>query len=241
MEEDFKVFDFHRIFLGDLPPSFLLEIVFRTIVMYTYTTMLLRILGKRGMGQLSVLEVAIIISFGSAVGDPMVGAEMPILHGMVAITVVAIFQVTLERLINRNKKIESIMEGDPNLIVDDGLIRWECLDTDNLSKEDLFRSLRGKDVEHLGQIRKAFFETSGQVSVLFHSPRHIKPGLSVIPENEIDPEDILKKSMRAEKGGNYCCMDCGNLKSFRKRELIPVCEICSGERWLKAVSYGLKK
>ena len=91
----FKPFDFHRIFLGDAPTLFLLEIVFRTFIMYCYTVLLLRILGKRGMGQLSMLELAIIISFGSAVGDPMVGAEVPIVYGVVAITFVTIFQISL--------------------------------------------------------------------------------------------------------------------------------------------------
>src|SRR5215207_7709864 len=105
MVQTCKPFDFHRIFLGDAPALFLLEIVFRTLIMYTYTVILLRILGKRGMGQLSMLELAIIIAFGSAVGDPMVGAEMPILHGMTAITAVTIFQIGLERLINMNKKV----------------------------------------------------------------------------------------------------------------------------------------
>jgi len=72
LDSTFKVFDFHRIFVGDTPPLFLLEIVFRTLIMYAYTVALLRVLGKRGMGQLSMLELAIIIAFGSAVGDPMV-------------------------------------------------------------------------------------------------------------------------------------------------------------------------
>lgn len=235
MNDNFEVFDFHRIFLGDAPPLFLLEIAFRTFIMYAYTIFLLRVLGKRGMGQLSVLELAILIGFGSAVGDPMIGADMPILHGVVAITVISVFQIGLERLINRNKKVEFLMEGVPNLIVDDGLIIWEDLNKDNLSKEDLFRGLRAKDVEHLGQVQKAFFETSGQVSVLFQSPKKIKPGLSVIPENEIPPGSILKKSMHMEEAGLYCCMKCGNVKSFRKREKVPVCEVCAGEEWLKAI------
>jgi uncharacterized membrane protein YcaP (DUF421 family) len=66
MDDTFKPFDFHRIFLGDAPLLFLLEIVFRTLIMYSYTVLLLRFLDKRGMGQLSMLELAIIISFGSA-------------------------------------------------------------------------------------------------------------------------------------------------------------------------------
>ena len=142
MNTDFKVFDFHRIFIGDAPLVFLLEIIFRTLVMYSYSIFLLRILGKRGMGQLSTLELAIIIAFGSAIGDPMVNANVPVLYGMVAVTVVTVFQISLERFVNKNKKIEAIVEGAPNLVVDNGIIKWECLTKDNLSKEDLFRSLR---------------------------------------------------------------------------------------------------
>lgn len=47
---DFKVFDFHRMFLGDLPLAFLFEIIFRTMIMCVYSITLLRILGKREWG-----------------------------------------------------------------------------------------------------------------------------------------------------------------------------------------------
>ncbi|ARS40328.1 hypothetical protein CA265_11945 [Sphingobacteriaceae bacterium GW460-11-11-14-LB5] len=54
--QDFKTFDFHRIFFGDLPYGFLLEIIFRTAVMYAYTILLLRFLGKRSMGSYQPLS-----------------------------------------------------------------------------------------------------------------------------------------------------------------------------------------
>ena len=234
MDSTFKVFDFHRIFIGDAPLLFLLEIVFRTLIMYTYTVMLLRILGKRGMGQLSMLELAIIISFGSAVGDPMVGADIPILHGIVAITAVTIFQISLERLINRNRKVEALLEGKPDLIIEDGVIQWDCMIRDNLSREDLFRSLRGKDVEHLGQIQKAFFETSGSVSVFFHSPRKVRPGLSVLPEEMVPEEDILAPPMKAINAGIYCCFNCGNLKTYKPEHPVGPCKVCQQDRWVQA-------
>ena len=124
MTESFRVFDFHRIFVGDAPALYFIEIIFRTIVMYSYTVLLLRVLGKRGMGQLSMLELAIIISFGSAVGDPMIGAEMPIFYGALAITVVTVLQIGLERLINKNRKVETVMEGKANVVVSNGVIDW---------------------------------------------------------------------------------------------------------------------
>jgi len=234
MNNEFEVFDFHRIFFGNTPLIFLLEIVFRTLIMYSYSIFLLRILGKRGMGQLSMLELAIIIAFGSAVGDPMVNADLPILHGMVAVTVVTLFQISLERLVNKNKKVEAILEGEANLVVDKGVIKWDCLTRDNLSKEDLFRSLRSKDVEHLGEIEKAFFETSGQISIMFRSPNKVKPGLSLIPENELKPDAILKAPMPVPAAGLYCCLDCGNVKDLEQGQKVSKCELCGGKEWVEA-------
>jgi len=230
MEHSFKPFDFHRIFLGDAPTLFLLEIVFRTLIMYCYTVFLLRILGKRGMGQLSMLELAIIISFGSAVGDPMVGAEIPIVYGVVAITFVTIFQILLERFINRNRKIESLMEGSPNLVVSEGVINWDCMKRDNISKEDLFRALRGKDVQHLGEVKKAFFETSGAVSIFWQAAGKVKPGLPVLPDELFTKEEIIDTG-DSVKDGIYACMDCGHTTKAGERSYLPDCPLCKGQRW----------
>jgi uncharacterized membrane protein YcaP (DUF421 family) len=179
---------FTGFFLGDAPYAFLLEILFRTVIMYAYTIFLLRVLGKRGMGQLSTLELAIIISFGSAVGDPMMGVDIPIIHGLLVITTVALLQIGMEKVINKHKKLENIMEGIPDCLVDMGVINLENLAKNELSHEDLLRSLRASQVDHLGQINKAIFETSGVISVLFLPPKHIRPGLSALPQ------DLIPKS-----------------------------------------------
>ena len=213
----------------------MLEIVFRTLIMYGYTIFLLRFLGKRGMGQLSILELAIIISFGSAIGDPMMGANVPILHGIVAVTAVAIFQVGLERFINRDKKVEAFLEGIPDLVIVDGIIDCKILEHDNLSKEDLFRSLRFQNIKHLGQIEKAYLETSGQISIAFHSTKNVKHGLSVTPELEIPAEDIFKKSMLVPKQSFYSCMNCGKTKPLAAGAAFPSCKNCAHEEWVEAI------
>lgn len=233
MDSSFRAFDLHRMFIGDTPWYFIFEVIVRTLIMYSYTVFLLRILGKRGMGQLSMLELAIIISFGSAIGDPMVGAQVPILYGLVAVTIVTFYQIWLERLINKNKKIEAVMEGKPDLIVDDGVILWECMKQDNLSKEDLFRALRIKDVDHLGQISKAYFETTGQVSVFFHPPRKMRPGLTLLPEGDMGEEPI-KEADKIPERGVYACANCGYILSLRSQEAAPICPSCDCTGWVKA-------
>jgi len=227
-------FDLHRILIGNHPPLFLLEIIFRTIIMYSYTIFLLRFLGKRGMGQLSSLEVAIIICFGSAIGDPMLGFDVPVLHGIVAVTTITLLQVGMERFINRNKKVEEFMEGTADKIVDNGIIMLDQLHNDNISHEDLFRSLRSNNVKHLGQIDKAFFETSGQISVIFKTDDQTKPGLTVIPPEQIPAESILQAPESIKKTGIYCCTNCGNSRHYKNAEQVKKCSRCSCSNWVEA-------
>ncbi|TDQ06321.1 DUF421 domain-containing protein [Pedobacter metabolipauper] len=229
-----QIFDFHRIFIGDFPMLFLMEIVFRTGVMYIYTILLLRFLGKRSMGQLSTLEVAIIICFGSAVGDPMMGADVPLLHGMVVITTVGLLQTGMERLINRHRKMETLMEGKPDCLVNDGLVVYENLKVNNLSQEDLFRSLRSNQVDHLGEVKMALFETSGYISVSFHAPKNIKPGLPVVPRELLDPNSLFDGADRVPDARKYSCTNCGYTKGFSSSEYFGSCLSCSCTCWVKA-------
>ncbi len=233
--EEIQVFDWKRIFLGDYPIAFLLEIVFRTVIMYLYTIFLLRFLGKRGMSQLSNLEVAIIISFGSAVGDPMIGANIPIIYGITAITTVALIQKGMEKFINKNPTAEKVMEGVPDCLVDNGIVMLHKLSAEGLSREDLFRSLRIKNVFQLGEVNKAYFETSGDMTVLVHEPRNVKPGLCILPDDEHSPSKlIIKKNEVANANHAYCCTACGFSKDMKIGAIFPECPHCGNEEWTKA-------
>ncbi len=236
MKEIIHPFDLHRIFIGDAPLLFFVEIIFRTVIMYAYTIFLLRVLGKRGMGQLSTLELAIIIGFGSAVGDPMMQADVPVTHGIIAITVISLLQIGLEKVINTNKKIEKVMEGEPNMVVDDGYMILENMVKDSLSKEDLFRLLRVKDVTHLGEINKAFFETTGQISVMFQPSKKIKYGLTVLPKSQINNDEIIVANEIVNHEGVYACTNCGCTKEFSKNEIIKSCVCCGETKWIEGIS-----
>lgn len=228
-----QVFDFHKMFFGEEPKIFLLEIVLRTAIMYTYTVLLIRLLGKRSMGQLSTLELAIIIGFGSAVGDPMFGIDVPISHGIVVITTIALIQVVLEYFINRNKKLEIFMEGKPDCLVDNGRIKCDQLERNKLSHGDLFRFLRGKEVENLGQVKKAYFETSGLVSVIFYESNNIRAGLSILPCDD-EENCCFRQDEAVPQEGEYSCGNCGNTKRFTLGGKFEQCHDCKTSKWSKS-------
>jgi hypothetical protein len=101
MPEKEYAFDLGRIFLGNLPWFYLAEVILRTTVMYLYA--LLRLLGKRGMGQLAPFDFVIIIALGSAVGDPMFYPDVPVPHAMAVITVVVVLTRSVGFLTQRNR------------------------------------------------------------------------------------------------------------------------------------------
>ena len=157
-------FDLYRIFIGDQPLTFLVEILFRTAVMYLYVLLVLRLLGKRGMGQLSPFEFTIIIALGSAVGDPMFYPEVPLLHCLAVVTVVVAMTRFVTYLSNRSEAVEDFLEGQPCSIVTDGELNLKAIDGERFSREELFMLLRERNVSQLGQVRQAYLEPSGAIS-----------------------------------------------------------------------------
>ncbi|WP_201772918.1 hypothetical protein, partial [Devosia riboflavina] len=82
--------DWQGMLIGNEPPTFLLEIVIRTVIIYSYTLALLRWLGSRAIGQLSTVEFLLVIALGSAVGDAMFYPDVPLLHCLLVVTVVVV-------------------------------------------------------------------------------------------------------------------------------------------------------
>ena len=163
--------EFERIFLGELTWLAVGEIVLRTAVMYTYTLVLIRLLGKRGLSQLSPFELLIIVALGSAVGDPMFYPDVPLVAGMVVITGVVALEKLVVMLTEKNRRLERLVESFPVLLVRDGVIQTETLDREQLSEEETKMRLRLEGVEFLGDVRRAYLEPSGQVSIFWQDPR----------------------------------------------------------------------
>lgn len=155
------------------------EVVFRTTFLYLYTLGLVRALGKRGMGELSPFDLIIIVGLGSAVGDPMFYADVPLMHGMIVIAVIVGLQTILARLTQRNPTLERLVESAPVLLVVDGEINSEALKGEELSEAELFMNLRMAEIENLGQVRMAFIEPNGHVTVFRNE--HGGTGRSVLP------------------------------------------------------------
>ena len=230
MDQAIDVFDWERMLLGDEPPLFLLEIGFRTAVIYVYALMLLRWLGSRTIGQLSTIEFLLVIALGSAVGDAMFYPDVPLLHALLVITVVVVANKGLDMVIAKSPSAERAIDGIPEEAIRDGVICRDFLDSDSLSRNELFQQLREHGVEHLGEVAHAYIETDGALTTF--KAKESRPGLPIVPPWEIEAPAEVKPD---EQGGTgpLACKQCGTVAD---RGQI-TCSHCNQDVWVRASEY----
>ena len=174
-------FDWHRMFVGDEPVLYYLEIVFRVAVIYLYSVLLVRMMGKRGSDTLSPLENVVIIALGSAVGDSMFYPEVPITYAAMIVTLIVGLSRAMAWLQVRNGRFNDFMDGRPLVMLYEGRIDEAALRKARLREDEFLGELRLKGVEDTGEVRIAYMERSGEVSVFRYEPGEERAGQSTAP------------------------------------------------------------
>jgi uncharacterized membrane protein YcaP (DUF421 family) len=220
-------FDWNAIFLKDLNLQYALEIGLRTLIMFLLILTFLRLSGKKGVRQLSIFEVAIIIALGSAAGDPMVSKEYGILPSMLVFIVIIIIYRVITYYAAKNESFESLVEGDPLYIIENGRFALVERTDHNFAKDEFFAEIRNQGASHIGQIETALLETNGRLSIFFYPDEKVTPGLPVLPKL------YNKKTTSIQQAALYACTYCGDCKEISAPH---TCVRCGKEEWVEAIA-----
>ncbi|REC44256.1 DUF421 domain-containing protein [Chryseobacterium sp. 5_R23647] len=223
----FLNFNWKELFLGIEDWGFLLEIVLRTIIMFLTIIVSLRVLGKRGVKQLSIFELVVIIGLGSAAGDPMFYKEVGIVSSMLVFLVIIILYSSITALIGRFKKIENLFEGKAICLIEQGVFAIDNFKKENLGSDEFFAELRVKGISHLGQIELAIEEVSGEISVFFNEDEKVKYGLPIMLNSLDNPIQNIQIP------GYYSCTFCG-FTELKEEGNAGSCKNCGKKNWVKA-------
>ena len=228
MDQPVIPFDLARMFLGEHPPLFYAEILVRTVLVYVYALLMIRWIGGRGVAQLSMVEFLLVIALGSAVGDAMFYPDVPLLAAMAVITTVVALNKVLDRLIVRFDRAKRVIDGRPIALVLDGRILSDVAGHRDLGLAEIKAMLRLAGVSNLGELRAAYLEAGGGLSVFRRAVP--QPGLSLLP-----PEHLLNGPPAPAKAlamnGQTCCSLCGAPSGAQIIATRARCPDCGGRMW----------
>lgn len=220
-------FTWKELLLGGENWAFLPETALRTLIMFIIILVSLRILGKRGVKQLSVFELVVIIGLGSAAGDPMFYKDVGILPALVVFAIIVAIYSGITYYIGRNKNFEALVEGKPVCLIEDGMFSIENFKKEPLGEYEFFAELRMKGVSQLGQVEQAIVESCGSISVFFYPDDEVRYGLPVMLDS------LNKQTDKIGEKGYYACVFCGYTMQLQPTNRA-ICPKCHKSKWVKA-------
>jgi uncharacterized membrane protein YcaP (DUF421 family) len=226
-KEDIHLGDWQRLLFGDTPGVFAWEVVVRTVLIYLFFLVVMRMLGKRMSAQLTITELGVMIMLGGIVS---VGMQIPnrgLLPVALLLLCVLFFQRGLNWLAFKSRKVEVALQGDLTLLAKDGVLQIKQLRTESISHNELFAQLRDQNIKHLGEVKRIYLEGDGNFSVFKQDPP--VPGLSLLPAKD---QKIL--AILAPADGQQVCLYCGQLAQPRSHSG-KECPNCGHHHWTSAV------
>ena len=166
---------------------------FRSIVLYIIVLIVMRLMGKREIGQLQPFELAISIMIADLASIPMTEVGIPIFNGIVPILGLLVMHLLISLLNLKSLKAREIICGKPSILVYRGKIDEKILKKERFTINELQERLRGNGVVNLGDVEYAILETSGQVTVIQKPEKRntIPEDFNIQPEYEGIPYDLV--------------------------------------------------
>lgn len=183
---------------------------FRAIVLYLIVLVVMRLMGKREIGQLQPFELAISIMIADLASIPMTEIGIPIFNGIVPILGLLLMHLIISLINLKSLKAREIICGKPSILIYRGKINEKELKKERFTINELEERLRGNNVVNLGDVEYAILETSGQVTVIQKPEKRntIPEDFNIVPEYEGIPYDlvvdgkVMNKNLKAI-GKNY--------------------------------------
>ena len=143
----------------------LLMTAIRASLVYFFLLFVIRVLGKREVGSVTAFDFMVGLMLGEVV-DEIVFADVTLVKGFLAISVIAIWHFVNSWASYRSKLIDRLTGSSATVLVENGEIRQDALAKERMSEDELWAELRMMGVEKLEEVKRAMLEPTGQVSVI---------------------------------------------------------------------------
>lgn len=166
---------------------------FRAIVLYIVVLIVMRLMGKREIGQLQPFELAIAIMIADLASIPMTETGVPISNGIVPIIGLLVMHLVISTINLKSIRAREVICGKPRILIYRGKIDEQALIKERFTLNELQERLRSQNVVNIGDVEYAILETSGQVTVIEKPNKRttIPEDFNIMPDYEGLPYDLV--------------------------------------------------
>ncbi len=171
----------------------MLIIFFRSIILYIFVLIIMRLMGKREIGQLQPFELAISIMIADLVTMPMTDVGIPITNGIIPILGLLLMHLIISIINIKSIKAREVICGKPRILIYRGKIDEKALKKERFTINELQERLRGNNIVNIGDVEYAILETSGQVTVIQKPDKRntIPADFNIMPDYEGISYDLI--------------------------------------------------
>lgn len=144
----------------------ILDVVLRSLCVYLFMVIAIRLFGKNQLSQLNAGDVVLLLLISNAVQNAMVGENTSLQGGLIAALVLFIANFIVKRFMFSNRKFESFLEDDPVILVKDGKVDEQALNRVKISRSELDEALREHGVDGIENVKLSVLEVDGNISVI---------------------------------------------------------------------------
>jgi uncharacterized membrane protein YcaP (DUF421 family) len=143
-----------------------MDLVFRALILFGGVYILLRVVGRRELAQMAPIDFILLIVLGDAIQQGLTQDDYSVTGALLVIFTIAAIQVSLGYLTFRSKRVRTVLEGEPVVLVENGRLIDRNLKRSRIAPEELAEEARLSQVTSLENVAWAVLETSGKISIV---------------------------------------------------------------------------
>ncbi|WP_316571885.1 DUF421 domain-containing protein [Neobacillus sp. YIM B06451] len=146
------------------------EILFRTVLLYLLVIVTFRLMGKREVGELSVIDLVVTIMLAEIASMAIENTQDHLMHTLIPIFAIVILQILFSFISLKSKRFRDLLDGRPSIIINKGTIDEKTMKKQRYNFDDLLVQLREKNIRNISDVEFAILEPSGKLSVFKKEP-----------------------------------------------------------------------
>jgi uncharacterized membrane protein YcaP (DUF421 family) len=172
-----------------VPGTSLVEKIVRPVAVYVFLIVILRIGGRRELGQLNAFDLVVLLTLANAVQNAIIGDDNSLIGGFIGGATLVLLNLGVNWYLYRHPTLDRRIEGEPVLLVKDGQLVRENLQRELITEEELLSAVHRQGVDRIEACAEVILEASGTITVLARQPS----------ADEIMMSDVVARLDRIER------------------------------------------